>query len=230
MNPEIIVMLTHDDVTVANARECFRSAADLPVQYWGFKDVGLSAAEMEQLVADFKEAGKTAVLEVVNFDERKLLEAASLAAACGVDYFTGGLFSSAVLQRAHDAGMKYFPFCGEVGGHPIELKGTIDDVVNSAKQARALGADGVDLVAYRYVNGDPIRLAKAIGDDLGPAQLIVAGSINSIDRVKRMHEIGPFAFTMGGVLFDGTFTPAGSFRDNLEYVLDAGTALSGSQR
>jgi hypothetical protein len=49
-------MLTHNDVTVADARECFRSAAHLPVQYWGFKDIGLDAAEMEKLVADLKNA------------------------------------------------------------------------------------------------------------------------------------------------------------------------------
>ena len=29
MKPQIIVMLTHNDVTVANARDCFRDAADL---------------------------------------------------------------------------------------------------------------------------------------------------------------------------------------------------------
>jgi hypothetical protein len=230
MTPEIIVMLTHNDVTVADARECFCSAADLPVQYWGFKDVGLEAAEMERLVADFKNAGKTAVLEIVNFDEQETLRAASFAAACGVDYFTGARFSEAVRDRVHSAGMKYFPFCGDVGGHPIELRGTMDDVTADARRLRALGADGVDLVAYRYLGGDPIALAKTVADQLGSPQLIVAGSINSIDRVERMHEVGPFGYTMGGVLFDGAFRPGGSFRDNLEYVLDAQAALTGTRR
>ncbi|WP_133120815.1 hypothetical protein [Mycolicibacterium goodii] len=230
MTPEIIVMLTHNDVTVVDARECFRSVADLPVQYWGFKDIGLEAPEMERLVADFKDAGKTAVLEIVNFNEQETLRAASFAADCGVDYFTGALFSEAVRDVVHAAGMKYFPFCGEVGGHPIELRGTMDNVTADARRLRALGADGVDLVAYRYLGGDPIELAKSVTEQVGGPHLIVAGSINSIDRVERMHEVGPFGYTMGGVLFDAAFRPGGSFRDNLEYVLDAQATLTGAPR
>jgi thiamine monophosphate synthase len=230
MTPEIIVMLTHNDVTVPDARACFQSAADLPVQYWGFKDVGLETAEMEALVADLKAAGKTAVLEIVNFDESETLEAASLAAACGVDYFTGARFSEAVRERVHGAGMKYFPFSGDVGGHPIELRGTIEDVIADSRRLCEAGADGIDLVAYRYLAGDPVVLAEAVAAELGGPRLIVAGSINSLDRVERMHQVGPFAYTMGGVLFDGAFRPGGSFRDNLEYVVDAQLALSGARR
>jgi hypothetical protein len=230
MKPEIIVMLTHNDVTVANARECFRSAADLPIQYWGFKDVGLPIPEMEKLVADFNDAGKTAVLEIVSFDENELLEAASFAVGSGVEYFTGGLFSPAVLEKVHNAGLKYFPFCGDVGGHPIELKGTMDAVLDAADRIRELGADGVDLVAYRYVDGDPIELAGRVAKHVGSDRLIVAGSINSVARMQRMREVGPFAYTMGGVLFEGTLKPEGSFRDNLEYVLSASAAMSGSIR
>jgi hypothetical protein len=226
VKPQIIVMLTHNDVTVSNARDCFRDAADLPIQYWGFKDVGLTTPEMETLVTDFKEAGKTPVLEVVSFDEKELLEAASLAVACGVEYFTGAMFSSAVMEQVHAAGMKYFPFCGDVGGSPIELTGTAESVVTDADRLRGLGADGVDLVAYRYASGDPIQLAKQVVEQLGSERLIIAGSINSVDRMQRMQEIKPFAYTMGGALFEGAFVPDGSFRDNLEHVVNVDSALT----
>lgn len=230
MKPEIIVMLTHNDVTVANARECFRESADLPVQYWGFKDVGLSQREMEQLVTDFTDAGKTPVLEVVSFEEQDLINAADLAVDCGVQYFTGGLFSEAVLQRVRAAGMKYFPFCGDVGGSPIALTGAAEDVVDDATRLRDLGADGVDLVAYRFAGGDPIHLAKLVEHRLGGENLIIAGSVNSPERIQRMQEIGPLGYTMGGALFEGAFAPGGSFRDNLAALVDLDASLAGAHR
>ena len=39
MRPELIVMLTHNDVTVANAREVFEGAKDAKAKFWGFKEV-----------------------------------------------------------------------------------------------------------------------------------------------------------------------------------------------
>ncbi|OKI86449.1 hypothetical protein AMK11_15645 [Streptomyces sp. CB02414] len=220
-------MLTHHDVTVPQAREIFRESADLPVQYWGLKDVGLSTSEMEKLVGEFREAGKTPVLEVVRFDERDLTEAAALATACGIEYFTGGGFSHAVLETAREAGMKYFPFCGQVGGSPIELTGTPQSVLDDASRIREHGADGVDLVAYRYAGDDPIALAKNVVQQLGPEKVILAGSVNSLERIRQMHEIGPLGYTMGGALFEGAFKPAGSFRENLEELVKINDDLAG---
>ena len=65
MKPELIIMLTHNDITVSNAMKVFESCKDLPAQRWGFKDVGLSKEEMIQLNKAMKEAGKTTYLEVV---------------------------------------------------------------------------------------------------------------------------------------------------------------------
>jgi hypothetical protein len=230
MKPQIVVMLTHNDVTVPDARGCFRDAADLPIQYWGFKDVGLTAPEMEKLVGDFKKAGKTPVLEVVSFDEQDLLDAAALAVNCGIEYFTGGVFSPAVMELVQAAGMKYFPFCGQIGGSPIELIGAPEDVMKDAVRVRDLGADGVDLVAYRYTSGDPIQLAKQVVHHLGGEKVILAGSINSADRIQLMHEIGPFGYTIGGALFDGVFKPGGSFRENLELVVNVDATFNGGDQ
>ncbi|MBC3193393.1 hypothetical protein H7X46_20230 [Pseudonocardia sp. C8] len=230
MTPNIIVMLTHHDVTVADARDRFRACADLPVQYWGFKDVGLERREMEQLVADFREAGKTPVLEVVRFDEKDLAEAAALAVDCGIEYFTGGRFSPAVSETAQAAGMRYFPFCGRVEGSPIALTGAPAEVVEDARRIRELGADGVDLVAFRYAGADQIGLAKQIVQELGGENVILAGSVNSVERIAQMHEIGPSGYTMGGALFEGAFRPGGSFRDNLEHLIKIDAGISGGNR
>lgn len=39
MNPELIVMLTHNDRTVSNAAEIFEACKDAPAVNWGFKEV-----------------------------------------------------------------------------------------------------------------------------------------------------------------------------------------------
>jgi len=228
MKPEIIVMLTHHDVTVANAREVFAQSADLPIQYWGFKDAGVTATEARQLVDDFKAAGKTSVLEVVTFDEKELLDAAHLAVDSGFDYFTGSSYSDDVRDIVHGAGLSYLPFSGNVGGSPIELKGEPDEIVEDSARIVARGADGIDLVAYRYAAGDPVALAKATVERVGAQNVVIAGSINSVERMQRMQDIGPFAYTMGGALFEGVFLDGGSFRENLERVVELDASLTGA--
>lgn len=230
MKPEVIVMLTHNDITVPDAREVFRTASHLPATYWGFKDVGLAEEEMEALVADLREAGKIPVLEVVNFDDHELVKAADLAVRCGFAYFTGSRFSAPVAVRMREAGITYLPFCGDVGGSPVVLSGTQEEILADAVDAVQGGADGVDLVAYRCTEGDPVELAAAVIDKLGRERVVIAGSINSVDRMQRMHDIGAFAYTMGGALFEGTFAPGGSFRDNLAAVLELNDSLAGADR
>ena len=55
MNPEIIIMLTNNDITVTNAEEVFESCKDLPAKKWGFKDIGLPKEEMIQLAKKMKD-------------------------------------------------------------------------------------------------------------------------------------------------------------------------------
>jgi len=219
MPPEIIVMLTHHDVTVANAAECFKQCADLPVTYWGFKNNGLTITQMECLVQDFRDAGKVPVLEVVSSDHEELDNAAILAIASGIEYFTGARFSERIRQHLHQAGIRYFPFCGDIGGPPITLNGSIEAIIADARHILVQGADGIDLVAWRYADGDPVALADAMVAEFGGERIMIAGSINSAQRLRQVQEIGAFACTMGGALFEGAFVPGGSFRENLQAVI-----------
>ncbi|VEJ59568.1 hypothetical protein [Arachnia propionica] len=230
MQPEIIVMLTHNDVTVPDARACFADAADLPITYWGFKDNGLNPSEMKLLVEDFRQAGKVPVLEAVTFDDEELMRAVSIAIDCGMEYFTGSTFSREVAQRVHAAGLKYFPFCGQVRGPVISLTGAPSDVVADAVEQLRLGADGVDLVAYRYKTGDPVALAKELVHKVGEKRVVIAGSINSRERMEMMEEIGPFGFTIGGALFEGAFRPGRSFGENLTKVVAIQNELRGAAK
>ena len=86
MKPELIVMLTHHDKTVKDARKLFVECKDLPVKHWGFKDVGLPHAEMVELVKLMREEGKITYLEVVSLSEQEGLEGAKLAVEAGFEY------------------------------------------------------------------------------------------------------------------------------------------------
>ena len=69
------------------------------------------------------------------------------------------------------------------------------------------GAAGVDLLAYRATEADPMDLVRAARVALNGGQLIVAGSIDSADQVRALGEAGVDGFTIGTAVFDGTFQP-----------------------
>lgn len=220
MTPELIVMLTNNDVTVGNAAEVFAACKDLPVKKWGFKDVGLPKEEMTALAKAMKDAGKETCIEVVTYTEEGCLQGARLAYECGFDYLTGALPFASVFSYVKEHGLKYCPFCGEVGGSPVALSGTVEEIVSSAKDCIAKGADGVDLTAYRYVDGDPKALTKAVVDAVGADKVCIAGSIGNTQRMDAMKTAGVAEYTMGSALFNANFVPGGTFRENLEFVLD----------
>ena len=82
------------------------------------------------------------------------------------------------------------------------------------------GADGVDLTSYRYADGDPIELTKAVVEAIGADRVCIAGSVGNEERMNEMKESGVAEYTMGSALFNANFVKGGSFRENLEFVLD----------
>lgn len=66
-HPELIVMLTYNDVTVPQAAEVFAKCEHTRARYWGFKEAGLPFAEMRDLFARMKACGKQTCLEVVAY-------------------------------------------------------------------------------------------------------------------------------------------------------------------
>ena len=220
VKPELIIMLTNNDITVTNAAEVFDSCKDLPAEHWGFKDVGLSKDEMIALNKQMKAAGKTTYLEVVTYTEEGCIEGAKLAGECGFDYLTGTVFFPAVMDVLKQYNMKYLPFPGKVGGSPVTLTGTIEEIVADSVRLIEAGADGVDLTSYRYTDGDPMELAFAVGNRVGMDKLTIAGSISNTERMDKMNALGCKAYTMGSALFNSNFVPNGTFRENLEFVLN----------
>ena len=49
--------------------------------------------------------------------------------------------------------------------------------------------------------------------------VVIAGSINSFQRVDFVNELNPWAFTMGSALFTENFVPGGGFYNNLEALV-----------
>ena len=218
MKPEIVVMLTYDDVTVKNAYEVFESCKDLPVQHWGFKNVGLPKDQMKELAGAMKAAGKTTFLEVVTYDEESCLDGAKTAVDCGFDVLMGTLYFESVHNYLKEHGVEYMPFVGKVSGSPSILEGTNEEIIEDAKQMMAKGLTGFDILAYRHViDGEKLayEFCKAVD-----AKICIAGSINSFARIDTMFDIGPWSFTMGSALFAKKFVKDGSFRDNLKAVAD----------
>lgn len=218
MRPEIIIMLTHHDVTVKNAEEVFEACKDLPVKFWGFKNVGLPKDKMKALASAMKAAGKVTFLEVVTYDETSCLEGAQTAIDCGFDYLMGTIYYDSVAKLLKDNGMAYLPFVGKVSGSPSILEGTNEEIIRNAKELMAKGITGFDILAYRHVvDGEKLAydFCKVVD-----AQICIAGSINSFARIDTMFDIGPWAFTMGSALFEKKFVPDGSFYDNLKAVTD----------
>ena len=204
MTPELIVMLTNNDKTVIDAVEVFESCKDLPVQKWGFKDVGLDKEAMIDLNQKMKAAGKTTYLEVVTYTEEGCLEGAELAGQCGFDYLTGTV---------------YYPFAGTVAGSPVALTGSVEEIAKDCVRLMEAGANGIDLTAYRYTEGDPLELLKAVGREIGLDKVTIAGSVGSKERIDEVAVLGCRAFTMGSALFQKKFVKGGTFRENLEWVI-----------
>jgi hypothetical protein len=105
-------------------------------------------------------------------------------------------------------------------GHPSLLRGTIAEIAGDAASLTARpGVHGLDLLAYRY-DGDVEALTAAVRDaSAGP--VIAAGSVDSLERIETLRDIGVWGFTIGGAIFDGKFAGAPSVRAQIKTVLAA---------
>ena len=79
MAPKLILMFTQNDVTVPNAIEAFEEIKDLPVDFFGFKEIGLPPEKMKLLNDKIHMSGFQSFIEVVEYEEDKILEPAKMA-------------------------------------------------------------------------------------------------------------------------------------------------------
>jgi hypothetical protein len=218
MKPELIVMLTYQDKTVKDAKQLFIECKDLPVKHWGFKDVGLPRAQMVELVSLMRAAGKTTYLEVVSLSEEEGLQGARLAVEAGFDILMGTVYFPSIKEYLQDKSIKYYPFPGQIYGHPSILDGTIVEIVHHARFLESNGADGLDLLTYRYT-GNAVQLLPAVVAAVN-IPVVSAGSIASYGRIAEVWRSKTQGFTIGSAFFEKKFAPGGSFIKNVEAVWD----------
>lgn len=203
MKPELIVMLTHDDLTVENAYEVFEQCRDTKATYWGFKEQPLPIEEMRRLYARMKECGKRTALEVVAYTEQEGLEGAQMAATCGCDLLMGTCYSDAIARFCQQHGLSYMPFVGDITGRPSILEGSIEGMVAQAEDLKARGVYGIDLLGYRYIADAEQLIAELVEKTDLP--ICVAGSIDSYERLQFIKQVRPWAFTIGSAFFEHKF-------------------------
>src|SRR3954451_21017723 len=212
-------MLTRDDVTLPDARQTYREVAAAGVRHVGCKDVGLPTEELAALMAEIRANGHTSYLEVVSESEEATLASARAAVEVGPDYLIGGTLIEPVQEILAGSGIRFFPYVGQIVGHPCLLRGTIDQIVEDTRRAEALGVDGINLLAYRY-DGDVDALVEAV---VGATSLpvIAAGSVDSRTRIRELSRRGVWAFTIGTAALDGTVVPGAPLAAQLAAALDA---------
>jgi len=218
---DFIFMLTRHDRTIDDAEDVVDSVCELGVTHIGFKDIGVPRSTLERVVERIRAGHGICYLEVVSTTPEAVTASLATGAALGVDCILGGTDLDAARDVLGSLD-RYFPFPGRPVGHPTRLEGTAAQVEHDARRASERGCGGIDLLAYRATEADPLTLVRAARRGVGAGRLIVAGSVHSAAQIHALASAGADAFTIGSAVFDGTFAPTkGSLRGQIRDVLDA---------
>jgi hypothetical protein len=203
---DFIFMLTHHDRTVANCLAVFDEIASLGLEHIGFKDIGADLATLKELTQRIKASGATAYVEVVSTNPQSIRSSISAAAELNVDRVLGGQDIAFAVESLGPTSTNYYPFAGKPAGHPTKLFGDAGLVEEQCRMVCEEGCAGVDLLAYRAEEADPLDLVRAARRGLGSnGMLIVAGSVDSADRIQAIEDAGADAFTIGSAIFEDRF-------------------------
>ena len=158
-------------------------------------------------------------MEVVSLSTEDELRSVRVGLDLGVDLIMGGTHPEAVLPLLEGSPVHYLPFPGTVIEHPSVLTGSIDEIAEHARQLTSLpGVHGLDLLAYRHAGDVPALMAAVVAASRGP--VVVAGSIDSDERIEAVRASGAWGFTVGGAVFDRCWLPDGSYADQVRHILE----------
>ena len=205
---DFILMLTSNDRTIPDARARLDEALEGGVRHIGFKDVGLPLPELRGLADAIRNAGGRSYLEVVSLDAESELASARAAIGLDVDCLLGGTRAEEVAALTRDHPVRYYPFPGRITGHPSVLEGSAGAIADSARRLADLEwVHGLDLLAYRFDGDVPGLMAAVCGAVKKP--VIMAGSIDSAERVEAAARAGATGFTVGTAALAGAFPAEG---------------------
>jgi uncharacterized protein related to proFAR isomerase len=218
---DFVFMLTRSDQTVADSLEVLDDIRPVGLTHIGFKDVGVEPDVLAELTRRIKAMGATSYMEVVSTSREACLRSARVARDIGVDRLLGGTLVEDVLEILAGSAVRYLPFPGRPFEHPTKLAGSAAQVEDDCRRFQAMGCAGVDLLAYRATEADPLDLVRAARRGTSGI-LLVAGSVHRPEQIRALAAAGADAFTIGSALFDGSYAPRlGSLRSQLTAVLDA---------
>ena len=223
---DFIFMLTRNDQTVEDCLEVLDAVAGLGIGHLGFKDIGVELETLKTLNRAIKAAGAVSYMEVVSTTPEACLRSAEAAVEIGVDRLLGGTDAAAILEVLAGSGIGFYPFPGLPIGHPTLLGGAPEQIAEHCRDYMAMGCAGVDLLAFRAIDAEPLELVAAAREALGQGPeagaLICAGSVDSPERIRQLKAAGVDAFTIGSAAFDGSFSPnKGLLRSQLRDILAA---------
>lgn len=218
---DFIFMLTREDQTIEDCLEVYESIRGVPLTHLGFKDVGVSPDTLRKLHDRIKQDGRTSYMEVVSTSRESCLRSAEVGAKLGVDCLMGGTLVADVLAILKGTKSGYYPFPGVPQGHPTKLGGTVERIGADTKSMVEAGCAGVDLLAYRATEADPLDLIRA-ARRATKKTVVVAGSVNSPQRIRDVAAAGADLFTIGTAALDGSFAPRfGLLSNQLHRILEA---------
>lgn len=225
---DFIFMLTHNDRTVADSLELLDLIRPLGIKHIGFKDIGAPQNVLAKVTQTIRATGAISYLEVVSTNADDCLRSARIGRELGVDRLLGGTQVADILEILDGSQTAYFPFPGEPVGHPTRLAGSAQQVEMHCRAFAEQGCPGVDLLAYRATDADPLDLVAASRRGLGKdGYLIVAGSVSTSDQIQSLKSAGADAFTIGSAVFDHAFSPSKrSTLSQLEDILEACAQVS----
>ncbi|MFJ8669589.1 hypothetical protein [Streptomyces sp. NPDC093600] len=218
---DFIFMLTRDDRTVTDCLRVLDSVADLDIGHIGFKDIGVDPPTLARLHRRIKDRGATSYLEVVSTTREQALTSVRSAIDLGVDRLMGGTWIDETQALLAGTGIEYLPFVGQPLGHPTRLAGGPDRIADDCRRAATAGCAGVDLLAHRATDADPLDLVRA-ARAATTGRLVVAGSITTPDQIRALADAGADAFTVGSAAFNGSLRrDAGTLGAQLTAVAEA---------
>lgn len=157
---------------------------------------------------------------MVSLDAESEEASAWKAAELEVDVLMGGTRPPVVLPVLAGTGIRYYPFPGEVVGHPNVLAGSTDAIVESACRLAAMdGIHDLDLLAYRF-QGDVPGLIGRVCRAVATKPVVVAGSIDRPERIAAVIKAGAAGFTVGTAALDGIIPARSSaLADQLAFIV-----------